>query len=145
VDLTRTRGQLAGLDLSKVHALEEVARRAADAEASARSFEALAAKDREKAERDRSAATGSISAATASATKRDLFLEASRKASSGAGTEREHELHAEQLSSDPDGAQVALRGVASRREALLRDVRSTSSAAECQHRLKTDPFPPVEC
>lgn len=125
----RVTGQLDGLDLSKVHALAEVEKRAVSAETTSRIHEARAAQDRGAAERDRNRVTRSDEVATGKVTRRDGRLRDAAATSFAAGVQQEHELHAAQLLSDPDGAQVALRGVAGRRESLLRQVRAAAEAA----------------
>ena len=129
-DIVRINGQLAGLDLSKVHALEEVGKRAAAAESTATALERRAAQDREVAGRDRSRSTTASDAEATAAARRDELVEVAGQAAMAGGVGQEHELHAAQLSSEPGRARVALRGVADRREALVRKVRAAAAAAE---------------
>ncbi|HZD64862.1 MAG TPA: hypothetical protein VE152_02055, partial [Acidimicrobiales bacterium] len=110
LDVGHVEGQLAGLDLSKVHALEEVTKRAGATEATARSLGQRAATDQEAADRDRAQAARSDQAATAATSERDRLLVAALGASDAAGTRAEHEAHAEQLVAEPERARVALRG-----------------------------------
>lgn len=137
-DIVRINGQLAGLDLSKVHALEEVEKRASGLELQARRQAARAATDRSTAGRDRERATTSEKAAASQISRRNALLLAAAAASLTAGVGQEHELHSDQLSSEPDRAQVALRGVAGRRETLLQAVRAAIGAAEtARQRIET--------
>lgn len=138
-DIIRIEGQLAGLDLSKVHAIEEVAKRADTAEAALTRQQERAAKDRRTATDDRDQATASKAEAEATVARRDTLLRAAAEASQPAGVVQEHELHREQMLSAPDRAQVALRGVAARREAALHQVRAASAAAEsARRRIEAD-------
>ncbi len=133
-DIIRINGQLAGLDLSKVHALEELGKRAAAAEATALDLETRATKDREVADRDGARSTRAETDAAEATLRRDQLLRAAADASAPAGVGLEHELHSPQLTAEPEPARVALRGLADRREALLQKVRSASSAAETAER-----------
>jgi hypothetical protein len=136
-DIGRINGQLAGLDLSKVHALEEVVKRAAAAEANAVSAEKRAARDRSDADRDLKRSTMASDAAAAASVWREELLSFAADASVAAGVDQQHELHGAQLAGEPDRARVALRGVADRREDLVRQVRAADAAAETARRRIT--------
>ncbi len=129
-EIVRINGQLAGLDLSKVHALEEVGKRAAAAQSTAALMERRAAKDREDADRDAERSTTANRVAASEEGRRDGLLAEAAAAALSAGAEREHELHGPQLLEEPDRAKVALRGVAGRREELVLRVRAASAAAD---------------
>ncbi|HLH47417.1 MAG TPA: SbcC/MukB-like Walker B domain-containing protein, partial [Acidimicrobiales bacterium] len=133
-DIVRANGQLAGLDLSKVHALDEVGKRATAAEATARAMERRAAQDRPAADRDASRSMQASAAAAAAAATRDELLDAAAGASVAGGVAREHELHRARLLEEPERAKVALRGVVDRREELVRGVRVADAAAESARR-----------
>lgn len=129
-DIVRINGQLAGLDLSKVHALKELGKRAADARSTAVVMERRAAKDREDADRDAERSTAANAVAASGAARRDELLGEAAGAAVPAGMEREHELHGPQLLVEPERAKVALRGVAGRREELVLQLRTASAAAD---------------
>jgi hypothetical protein len=103
-DIVRINGQLAGLDLSKVHALEEVGKRAAAAARTATAMEQRAEQDRHIADRDRSRSIGADETAGAAATHRDSSQAAAAGAAVAAGIGHEHELHTGQLLTEPDRA-----------------------------------------
>ena len=129
-EVVRVNGQLAGLDLSKVHALEEVAKRAAAAQRHADAQEQRATRDRAAAERDAQSSSQAAAAAAAAASRREELVEAVARAAVPAGVSREHELHVPQLLVEPERAKVALRGVADRRADLVRTVRSVAAVAD---------------
>ncbi len=127
--LVLVEGQLAGLDLSKVHALQEVERRAREAAEVAGAAEQRATEDRAVAERDRARADATGSAWREAVTRRDDLLAGAAIAAGDAGLGREHELHAAQLAEEPERARLALRAAADRRQELVRSLRRAADAA----------------
>ena len=125
----RLEGQLRGLDLSKVHAL-----RAVEERARAATDEAVRQSDRAVADRERADAaireSTSASADAAAATRRyEEAAGAVLPLASDAGLAAEHELHAEQLATEPRRARAALSGAADRRLELLVALRRAAPAA----------------
>ena len=129
-DIVRINGQLAGLDLSKVHALKEVEKRAAHAQSTALVMERRAAADRADANRDAERSTAANAVAASEAARRDALLGEATGAAVAAGVQREHELHGPQLLGEPERAKVALRGVAARRQESVEQLRAASAAAD---------------
>jgi len=131
--LVVVEGQLAGLDLSKVHALQEVERRASQAAEGAAVAERRAAEDRASAAADRARADATGSAWHKAVARRDELLEGARRAAGDAGLAREHELHAAQLAAEPERARLALRAAADRRQELVRSLRRAADIAAAAH------------
>ena len=126
----RLEGQLRGLDLSKVHALhavEEMARAAAD-EASRQS--ARAAADRERADAATRESTSASAAAAAATRQYEEAAGAILPLASGAGLATEHQLHGEQLAAEPRRARTALSDATGRRLELLAALRRAGAAAD---------------
>ena len=128
--IERLTGQLGGLDLSKVHALDEVGKRAAAAEAHAAVLLQRAAEDRQRASDARASETVARAEAAESEQRRSGQATSALHAAEVALVESEHRMHADQLRTDPDGAARALAGVADRRHQLLQSVRVAFKAAE---------------
>ncbi|MDY7106747.1 MAG: TIGR02680 family protein [Actinomycetota bacterium] len=130
-------GQLAGLDLSKVHALLEVERLAEHAEATAAQARRRAVDDAAAAERaagDLAAAERRAAAATEAA---DAEAGAASAGADAAGLGEVHRNHADQLLADPAAAGAALDASAQRRLDLLRDLRrAAAAAAEARRRVE---------
>ena len=137
--IARMNGQLSGLDLSKVHALQEVERRAADAEQHAASLNRRADKDRSDAVSASEAAVQARYDAAQAEQRRDERASTTTDAADKARLGAEHRMHAEQLLTAPERAVVALEGAAGRRRELLLAVRSAAGAANAaQARIRDD-------
>ncbi|MDQ1427943.1 MAG: hypothetical protein QOK39_1419 [Acidimicrobiaceae bacterium] len=128
--IERLTGQLGGLDLSKVHALKEVGKRAADAEAHAMALLNRAAEDRQRASEARASEMAARAEADEGEQRRVEQAAAALQAAQVALVEAEHRMHADQLRTDPNRAARALAGVADRRHQLLQAVRAASKTAE---------------
>jgi uncharacterized protein (TIGR02680 family) len=122
-------GALGGLDLSKVQALHEVEKRAADAESHAGQL-------RERADADgghagQAAVTARQAEATAAtAESRRVAVDATgAEAAEAAGLTDLHDVHRGQMVERPDAAQVALEGAAARRAEDLKQVRQAAGLA----------------
>lgn len=124
------RGRLEGLDLSKVHALEQIVARAAEAEGRATQARSAAS------EQERVAAAASVRADVAAAdaaesVRRGTVAEAACTAAAvDAGLEMVHASHAAALGLDPEPSHAALDGFAGRRVEDLRTLRAAAAAAE---------------
>jgi uncharacterized protein (TIGR02680 family) len=129
-DIRQTRGQLQGLDLSKVHALQEVERRADEAEGRAKTQSIDAERDRERAEQARDEATEAGGAATRVEIERDEQVGRVVEIADRAGVGDEHRLQQAQLLGEPERGRVAMDGAADRREATLRAVQQAAEEAE---------------
>jgi uncharacterized protein (TIGR02680 family) len=129
-EITDLRGRLEGLDLSKVHALEEVAKRAAQAYSHARSLEQRAAGDRRDADRAGERSTRAAAREAVAASSKAAALRAATGAAEAARVSAEHGVHSSQLEEAPERARMALRGVSERREERVRQVQASARAAE---------------
>lgn len=132
--IERTRGQLAGLDLSKVHALHEVEERATQAEAHARQLAERAGADAAAAGEARHAAEVAGRRAAAAQEAREAAGEQATAAAEPAGLGEPHRLHGDQLGTDPERARTALAGAADRRHDVLRALREAGVAAATARR-----------
>jgi uncharacterized protein (TIGR02680 family) len=138
-EVTDLRGRLEGLDLSKVHALEEVAKRAAQAYSHARSLEQRAAGDRRDADRDGERSARAAARAAEAAPSKAAALRAATGAAEAARVSAEHGLHSSQLEEAPERARLALRGMSERSEQRVRQVQASARAAEsAQQRIAAD-------
>lgn len=124
------RGRLAGLDLSKVAALEQVEARAAEAQARAGEARSTAAEHEDAAAAASARAAVAATDAAESARQGASAAVAATAAATEAGLEIAHASHATALSRDPEPTQVALNGFAGRRMDDLRALRAASTAAE---------------
>lgn len=123
-------GALAGLDLSKVHALIQVEARATDAEKHAGDLRERAGTDAGIAERAEAAAAGAqATAATAETRRVDLDVAVADEAEP-AGLVALHDVHRAQMAAQPDAARVALDGAAKRRADMLKSVREAAKQAQ---------------
>jgi uncharacterized protein (TIGR02680 family) len=128
--IDRLTGQLEGLDLSKVHALQEVEKRAELSEAHAANLQRRAHDDRLLAEADGREATSAESEAASAEIRREQRDAECVDQAEAAGLGGPHAMHADQLLVQPDRAQVALSGAIDRRHHLLRQVRAAAKAAD---------------
>lgn len=132
----RLQGQLAGLDLSKVHALREVERLAAQSEDEAR-------RGGQRADADTRAAAEATGQAGAAAERMswaraeaDTATATAAAEARRAGIGAEHDAHAVHLADDPAGAGTALDATAERRLAALAELRrAAGAAAEARRRV----------
>lgn len=137
--IERITGQLAGLDLSKVHALREVEERAGEAENNARALAERAGKDRDHAQSAGADADEARRVAEDAAGRRDRQFELTLVAAEDAGIGAEHRMHIDQLRGAPEQAATALVGVADRRQERLRAVRAAAEVAErARARIRND-------
>lgn len=127
--IEQTRGQLAGLDLSKVHALREVEARAEQAERHAGELADRATADGAAAVEARRAADVAGQRSDEAAATRDELSPTTDAAAEGAGLGQPHRLHDDQLATEPERARVALDGAAARRRDALHAVRRAAAAA----------------
>ncbi|MGH9076480.1 MAG: hypothetical protein ACRDY0_03350, partial [Acidimicrobiales bacterium] len=128
-DIHRVEGQLRGLDLSKVHALQEVETRAAAAAKQASILAERAAGDRRRAEAEARESTRASSAAASAVQRHEASAADILPLASAAGLGAEHGLHADQLAAEPKRARTALAGAATRRLEMLTALRGAAADA----------------
>lgn len=127
--IAELEGALAGLDLSKVHALVQVEARADDAEVHAGGLRDRARTDAGIAGRA-AVDAGRAQATAAAAESRRVDLDSVvAERSEPAGLVDLHDAHRAQLATQPDGARAALDGAARRRAGVLKHVRKAAKDA----------------
>jgi uncharacterized protein (TIGR02680 family) len=124
------RGALDGLDLSKVHALQQVEHRAEQAEQHAHGLRRRAGTDTGAAQRARAEAKRSDDAAREAEAALAELDEAVATAAVATGLGDLHDAHRVQLRDEPERARIALEGAAERRRATLRDLRQAAQRAQ---------------
>lgn len=133
----RLKGQLAGLDLSKVHALREVELRAEQAEGEARRALDRAREDNDIAERASAESRTATADAEATHANAERAIGEATGVAEAANLGQQHGAHLEQLRAEPDSAGAALDASAERRLGQLRGLRlAAGAAAEAKGRVK---------
>lgn len=123
------RGQLAGIDLTKVHALAEVERRAAEREREAGSHVQRAQADADAANAAQ-AETARLRADAEAAWARQAEVDdQAATAAEAAGLAAAHDIHRPGIPTDPDTAEPALDGHAARQARALHEVRTAERAS----------------
>ncbi|HEU5002360.1 MAG TPA: TIGR02680 family protein [Actinomycetota bacterium] len=126
----RLRGQLEGLDLSKVQHLDLVERAAAEAERVARASAQRASGDAHQAVEADADAQATLATAEAAAARRDARVSMLEAASREVGLGEVLEAHRPQLLARPQDARRGLEAAADRRTDQAKVVQAAAAAAE---------------
>lgn len=127
-DLTRLRGQLEGLDLSKVQHLQLVEVRAVEAERVASEGAARAGADEELSAAAALLGATAIAEASAAESRREAAVSAAGKLAAQTGMTVAFDAQLEQLLADPSAARRSLAGATDRRRVELDAVRVAAAA-----------------
>ncbi|MGH9130012.1 MAG: TIGR02680 family protein [Acidimicrobiales bacterium] len=129
VGIDAMTGQLSGLDMSKVHALHEVERRATDAERHTAARSERAEMDLERSVAALAESEVAESDAASAEERRDKVATAIVALAEAAGLGAEHDMHKGRLLAEPDRSVLAMEGSVERRHQALLAVRTAAAAA----------------